>query len=290
MTKQELENFEPHYFISTGEDNIMFTLKYNRIDYTSLDGVPVPYVRSFYCGNLSTDYEKAVAKAKEKAGDYPLILEGAKETNQWGSGGNKKTTPQDNTAWLQEERQRQKELDQIERLKKEAWEKAQPVPVTYSRIKFTGVVLGNKTVETQWGRETKSLFQDDRGFKIYGGYLADKGDKISFEASVTVSKDDEKFGFFKRATKVLEQGQDERDAKNYMFDFFDYKAKYRGDHLKAVYRNLTIDREANCDDWFNQGLVGGFNGYIFLLDLDDKSLDNIAKKIEDKLGLDYLNS
>ena len=134
MTKQELENFEPHYFISTGEDNIMFTLKYNRIDYTSLDGVPVPYVRSFYCGNLSTDYEKAVAKAKEKAGDYPLILEGAKETNQWGSGGNKKTTPQDNTAWLQEERQRQKELDQIERLKKEAWEKAQPVPVTYSRM------------------------------------------------------------------------------------------------------------------------------------------------------------
>ena len=146
MKKSEFENFKPHLFISTGEDNIMYTLKSRRIDWTKVEGVLKPFVRTEYLGNLSTDYEKAVAKAKEQAGDNLLILEGAKDTNEWGSGAAYKAIPQDNTAWLEDQKQREKELEEAERIDRETWEKAQPVPVTNSRVKFTGVVLGNKTV------------------------------------------------------------------------------------------------------------------------------------------------
>lgn len=290
MNITEYENFKPHFFIATGKDDIMYTLRYRTIGWTKVEGVAVPYVRTEHHANLSTDYEKAVAKAKEKAGDNLLILEGAKDTNEWGSGSSSiNTTVQVDYAWLEEQKRREEELEEARRIEREAYEKAEPVPVTYSRIKFTGVVLGNKTVDTQWGRQTKSLFQDDRGFKIYGGYLAEKGDKISFEAGVTVSKDDEKFGFFKRATKVLEQGQDERDIKNYMFDFFGWgNSKYKGSDMKVLYNKIKIHTEENPVDWaclmINVSCVA-------LYDLDKEGgLDTVAKKIEDKLGLDYLNS
>lgn len=205
MNRSEFENFKPHLFISTGEDNIMYTLKSRRIDWTKNEGVLVPFVRTEYLGNLSTDYEKAVAKAKERAGDNLLILEGAKDTNEWGSGASTiDTTPQENTAWLEEQKQREKELEEAKRLEKEAYEKAEPVPVTQDRIQFKGVVLGTKNIETQWGVNTKCLFQDDRGFKIWGGYVGAKGDKVAFVARVQVSGDDAKFGFFQRPTKIVE--------------------------------------------------------------------------------------
>ena len=55
-----------------------------------------------------------------------------------------------------------------------------------------------------WGVNTKCLFQDDRGFKIWGGFIGNRGDKLSFVARVQVSEKDAKFGFFKRPTKIVE--------------------------------------------------------------------------------------
>jgi len=204
MTHQELENFKPYYYISTGEDNIMYTLNYAHLDYArGIDSIVTPFVRHNYNANLSIDYDKAVIKAKEIVGDDILILDGQKETNEWGTGGGDKGH-YDNSAWLEQQKLKEKELEEAKRLEKEAYEKAEPVPVTQDRIQFKGVVLGTKNIETQWGVNTKCLFQDDRGFKIWGGYVGDRGDKVTFVARVQVSEDDAKFGFFQRPTKIVE--------------------------------------------------------------------------------------
>jgi hypothetical protein len=81
------------------------------------------------------------------------------------------------------------------------------VPITEERIKFEGVVLGIKKVETQWGDTAKCLFQDDRGFKVWGGCVGERGDRLSFFARVNPSKDDAKFGFYTRPTKILHEDE-----------------------------------------------------------------------------------
>lgn len=118
---------------------------------------------------------------------------------------------------------RQREYDERKAEEARVKENADPIPVTDKRIKITGTVLGFKEVEG-WGygeTVTKMIFIDDRGFKLYGtapsykkmeknryGTMEemtchlDKGDKVEFMARVEPSKDDTKFGFFKRPTKV----------------------------------------------------------------------------------------
>ena len=199
--------FEAHYWIDTGEDNIMYTLKYSFVDYRKgIDGIAEPYVKTNYCYNLSTDYEQAVQKAKEIVGNAKLTLNGEKDTNEWGTGANRKVE-YDNSAWLEQKEQRDKELEEAARKEKEAYEKAEPVPITEERIKFEGAVLGIKKVETQWGDTAKCLFQDDRGFKVWGGYVGERGDRLSFFARVNPSKDDIKFGFYTRPTKILHEDE-----------------------------------------------------------------------------------
>ena len=96
-----------------------------------------------------------------------------------------------------------------ENTKKWAEEKAnaEPVPVTDQRIQFTGEVI--KTATKHYflpnGMEVCSLkctVKDDRGFVVWGGDVGDKGDRVTFMATVTVSDNDPKFGFFKRPTKI----------------------------------------------------------------------------------------
>ena len=48
----------------------------------------------------------------------------------------------------------------------------------------------------------KNIIQDDRGFKVCGTAVADKDERVSFMARIEPSKDDSKFGFYKRPTKV----------------------------------------------------------------------------------------
>ena len=93
--------------------------------------------------------------------------------------------------------------------KKWAEEKAnaEPVPVTDERIQFTGEVI--KTTFKDYvlpnGMQTSSqkcTVKDDRGFVVWGGDVGEKGDRVTFMATVTVSDKDPKFGFFKRPTKI----------------------------------------------------------------------------------------
>ena len=84
---------------------------------------------------------------------------------------------------------------------------AEPVPVTEERIQFTGEVI--KTTYKDYvlpnGMEVgsqKCTVKDDRGFVVWGGDVGDKGDRVTFMATVTVSDNDPKFGFFKRPTKI----------------------------------------------------------------------------------------
>ena len=98
-------------------------------------------------------------------------------------------------------------------------------PVLNGRQTVTGHVISTKWVDSQYGGSLKMLVRDDRGFKLWGtvpaslGYselgersLA-KGDRISFTATLEQSKDDEKFGFFKRPTKaeLISFAQDSED-------------------------------------------------------------------------------
>ena len=48
----------------------------------------------------------------------------------------------------------------------------------------------------------KCTLKDDRGFVVWGGNIGEKGDKVSFMATVVVSDNDPKFGFYKRPTKI----------------------------------------------------------------------------------------
>lgn len=85
-----------------------------------------------------------------------------------------------------------------------------PVPVTDERMTFKGTILGLKEVETYDGYITNMVFQDDRGFKIYGTVPIAVWDlsenprnlRIQFDARVKASDKDECFGFFSRPTKV----------------------------------------------------------------------------------------
>ena len=96
--------------------------------------------------------------------------------------------------------------------------KPEPIPadVLDGRVRITGVVLGTKWVENDWGGNVKLLVRDDRGFKVWGSApdmcVDFKGCRVAFDARVEVSNDDECFGFYSRPTKwdVEESEDDDR--------------------------------------------------------------------------------
>ena len=76
------------------------------------------------------------------------------------------------------------------------------------RVEITGKVLSFKFVETRFGETCKMLVQSDTGFRLYGTAPneAEKGQTITFTATVTPSDSDAKFGFFKRPRIVKQKG------------------------------------------------------------------------------------
>ena len=76
---------------------------------------------------------------------------------------------------------------------------------------ITGEVLGTKTDYNAFGAVQKMLVKDDRGFKVWGtipgSITAVKGCRVTFTAAIEPSKDDDRFGFYKRPTKaaILEE-------------------------------------------------------------------------------------
>lgn len=90
--------------------------------------------------------------------------------------------------------------------KREA-EKATASPVVTGRVTITGEIVTLKWKDSDFGGSMKMLVRDDRGFKVWGtmpmslgDVNAEKGDRVTFTATVEQSRDDETFGFFKRPT------------------------------------------------------------------------------------------
>ena len=85
-------------------------------------------------------------------------------------------------------------------------EAAAPIPCDGERIHVRGEVITTKYVETNFGEILKMLVRHADGWKVWGSVPASidplRGDIVTFDAKVNVSKDDEKFGFFSRPTKA----------------------------------------------------------------------------------------
>jgi len=87
-------------------------------------------------------------------------------------------------------------------------------PVPTGRVEVTGTVISTREEWTQYGTQHKALVEDDRGFRLWGNlpsaiYRAEKGDRVTFVAGLTASRDDEFFGFWKRPTKAAYLDQQE---------------------------------------------------------------------------------
>lgn len=122
---------------------------------------------------------------------------------------------------------------------KRAEERAAAADCPSGRVKLSGRILSLKVVDTDFGPVTKMLLLDDRGFKVYGSRPSfptnpaaleydnpERGDRIEFFAAVEPSRDDVKFGFYKRPTKgkVIERSikdkplsEQERNMRVYFF-------------------------------------------------------------------------
>jgi hypothetical protein len=81
--------------------------------------------------------------------------------------------------------------------------------VIEGRIEIRGVIVSTKSVESAYGTQFKMLVRDDRGFKVWGSIPNSilpiselRDERIHFVATVERSRDDSKFGFFKRPTKA----------------------------------------------------------------------------------------
>ena len=75
------------------------------------------------------------------------------------------------------------------------------------RVEITGEILAIKLQESYYGDTLKMLVKDDRGFKVWGSIPsslhASRGARVTFMAAVEPSRDDDKFGFYKRPTKAV---------------------------------------------------------------------------------------
>ena len=92
------------------------------------------------------------------------------------------------------------------------------------RTMITGEVLMKRFYDNEYGGSLKMLVRDDRGFKVFGNVPSslqcfnveckdgdetwteqrgvEKGDRVSFTATVSPKPDDTKFGYYKRPSKA----------------------------------------------------------------------------------------
>jgi hypothetical protein len=97
-----------------------------------------------------------------------------------------------------------------EKERKAQHDAAKPIPATDKRLSIEGTVLSIKAVESEYGVTMKLLLMADEGWKVFGSVPSgmgsqdgfDRGCRIRFDARVTVSEDDPKFGFYSRPTKA----------------------------------------------------------------------------------------
>lgn len=84
-------------------------------------------------------------------------------------------------------------------------------PLVEGRREITGIVVSTKAQDSHYGTQYKMLVEEDDGNRVWGTIPRSIDDevwntrrevRVSFTAEVTVSKDDEHFGFYKRPTKA----------------------------------------------------------------------------------------
>jgi hypothetical protein len=118
----------------------------------------------------------------------------------------------------------------IERAAKRAAEDAIVTDVIEGRIEIAGRVLTTKWQSSDYGDTLKMLVRDARGFKVWGSVPRaisadiEKGDEVTFTATVERSDDDSTFGFFKRPSKAAnataferERDEDRRSDVDYAY-------------------------------------------------------------------------
>jgi hypothetical protein len=96
----------------------------------------------------------------------------------------------------------------IEAERKLAYDKAQSITAPSGRTQITGKVLSIKMKETAFGMIHKMLVENiSEGWKVYGSVPSKVditvGNTIEFDAVVTVSDNDTKFGFFSRPPSAV---------------------------------------------------------------------------------------
>mgnify|MGYP006155133245 FL=1 len=108
-----------------------------------------------------------------------------------------------------------------------------------------------------------------------------------------------KFGFFSRPTKILLEGEDERDNKKVYVDIQGWKEMELASDIKVLYKALNgeyNDIIKNGSGVTPEGLFiiqngnSHTSGFSKPYKFPKENIDKIKKLIEDKLGKDYLNS
>ena len=217
------------FYISSGLGNGMYTLREYYIFPTNAGfSESDRYIR-----NLSRDFDKAVVKAKEYVGKNDKLEVGKEfNLNAWGDADRsyyvvpelspEEIAKREAEALKQQEEKAKAEAEYqavlLERQK--IYDMAEPVPTLDERIEFSGVIEKTYIKESQWGSQRRCFFIDDRGFKLNGtcpktvvqiededGFYdvneySQEGDRVTFIARVSVSDEDPKFGFFKRAKLI----------------------------------------------------------------------------------------
>jgi hypothetical protein len=74
------------------------------------------------------------------------------------------------------------------------------------RVMVKGEVVSTRVQDSDFGSILKMLVKDDTGYKVWGtvpsALNVERGSRVKFTATIEVSKDDPKFGFFKRPTQA----------------------------------------------------------------------------------------
>lgn len=230
-----------YFYLSTGRGNNFFTLR--KFEEAS---VSQPYQASTYSRSdrfvktLSTDYDQAVAKAKDYVANYnsfndkdlKLVITDRRELNE--------IVQRDKETIAQEKAEKQAKKDfwakvDAERAKRNAQRDLNFATVcwasfmtrscrkfddlqkvanvaeldTENRVTITGELVHEKEYYSDWGCVLKGIFLLETGQKVFGSVPSMKdqpvniGDVIQFDAKIEKPKDfDGTFYFFKRPTKA----------------------------------------------------------------------------------------
>jgi hypothetical protein len=202
-------NYKPYYFLTTGRTessiNVMYTLRKSKLTWIKTEAGLEPRKTSYHVQNLSTNYITAIEKARLIAGDVKLKITPKQDTRSWGEGSLDSNQDSKYLSKLAIEDIKKSFLSQYQELPY-----IQVVPNTEDRISLEGKIVSTKFVDNDFGGSTKMLFEDDRGFRLWGALPKILNDNesdlnnmsIRFIAQVKVSDNDKCFGFYKRPTKI----------------------------------------------------------------------------------------